>query len=130
MEVEILVAEVGADPAADQLFHILYDGTVIDEDRSACSAATPRPSPSASRPTRADGIRPRRRALRLAVAALAGPERTLQAADLEVALIDRSRHGPLLPPPRATTTSRPCSRPPSRPGRRPAETSGNGSAIP
>jgi len=27
MEVEILVAEVGHDPAGDQLFHILYDGT-------------------------------------------------------------------------------------------------------
>ena len=33
MEVEILVAEVGADGAADQLFHILYDGTVMDGGR-------------------------------------------------------------------------------------------------
>src|SRR5262249_31953766 len=33
MEVEILVAEVGAEPAGDQLFHILYDGTVMDERR-------------------------------------------------------------------------------------------------
>ena len=33
MEVEILVAEVGADGRDDQLFHILYDGTVVDEDR-------------------------------------------------------------------------------------------------
>ena len=33
LEVEILVAEVGATPADDQLFHILYDGTVMDEDR-------------------------------------------------------------------------------------------------
>ena len=48
MEVEILVAEVGAEPADDQLFHILYDGTVVDETRlHACSAARPRPSPSA-----------------------------------------------------------------------------------
>ena len=31
MEVEILVAEVGADADDDQLFHILYDGTLIDE---------------------------------------------------------------------------------------------------
>ena len=30
MEVEILVAEVGLDPAGDQMFHILYDGTVVD----------------------------------------------------------------------------------------------------
>ena len=33
MEVEILVAEVGADSSQDQVFHILYDGSVVDEDR-------------------------------------------------------------------------------------------------
>ena len=32
LEVEILVAEVGAEPSGDQLFHILYDGSVVDED--------------------------------------------------------------------------------------------------
>ena len=33
-EVEILVAEVGRDDAGqDELFHILYDGTVMDEER-------------------------------------------------------------------------------------------------
>ena len=32
MEVEILVAEVGDEPADDELFHILYDGSVVDED--------------------------------------------------------------------------------------------------
>ena len=31
MEVEILVAEVGHDASGDQMFHILYDGTVMDE---------------------------------------------------------------------------------------------------
>jgi proteasome alpha subunit len=31
-EVEILVAQVGGDAAADELFHILYDGTVMDEE--------------------------------------------------------------------------------------------------
>ena len=31
LEVEILVAEVGVATAGDQMFHILYDGTVIDE---------------------------------------------------------------------------------------------------
>ena len=31
LEVEILVAEVGLTPDQDQLFHIMYDGTVIDE---------------------------------------------------------------------------------------------------
>ena len=31
LEVEILVAEVGLTPDRDQLFHIMYDGTVVDE---------------------------------------------------------------------------------------------------
>ena len=31
MEVEILVAEVGADEAPDALYHVLYDGSVLDE---------------------------------------------------------------------------------------------------
>ena len=30
MEVEILVSEVGLEPEHDQMFHILYDGTVVD----------------------------------------------------------------------------------------------------
>src|ERR1700709_1783443 len=33
MEVEILVAEVGLEATEDRLFHVLYDGTVIDEHR-------------------------------------------------------------------------------------------------
>src|SRR3989440_7483966 len=33
LEVEILVAEVAGDAAGDQLFHILYDGTVVDEEQ-------------------------------------------------------------------------------------------------
>ncbi len=32
LEVEILVAEVGSTPGEDQLFHILYDGSVMDEE--------------------------------------------------------------------------------------------------
>ena len=31
MEVEILVAEVGGDGDADALYHVLYDGSVLDE---------------------------------------------------------------------------------------------------
>ena len=50
MEVEILVAEVN-DDGPDQLFHILYDGTVVDEDRYTVLGVTPTPSPSAWRAT-------------------------------------------------------------------------------
>jgi proteasome alpha subunit len=89
LEVEILVAEVGSEPAGDQLFHILYDGTVVDEDRFSVLGGE------------ADAITGRmkdafqagatlREALRVASAALGGPDRTLAVPDLEVAVLDRT----------------------------------------
>jgi proteasome alpha subunit len=89
MEVEILVAEVGADPSGDQLFHILYDGTLVDETGWCVLGGE------------AEAIGERMgaawveggtlgEALRAAVGALAGPDRTLAAAELEVAVLDRS----------------------------------------
>jgi proteasome alpha subunit len=93
MEVELLVAEVGADPSSDQLFHILYDGTVIDEDLSAVLGGDAETIAQRVSVDRAAGHPDLTAALRLAVAALAGPERTLHAGDLEVALIDRSSTG-------------------------------------
>lgn len=93
MEVELLVAEVGADPASDQLFHILYDGTVIDEDRSAVLGGDAEAIVERVSASRGDDPPDLTGALRVAVGALAGPERTLQAGDLEVALIDRSSTG-------------------------------------
>src|SRR4051795_5415875 len=91
LEVEILVAEVGmADGGShDQLFHILYDGTVMDENKFSVLGGE------------ADAITERieatwREALDLhdgigvAVAALAGEERTLTADDLEVAILGRT----------------------------------------
>ena len=77
MEVEILVAEVGLDPDGDQLFHILYDGTVVDERDFTvlggdAEAITARLSESC-----ADGLDARRRGAGSASAALAGPDRTL-----------------------------------------------------
>ncbi|MGN6696097.1 MAG: proteasome subunit alpha [Aquihabitans sp.] len=89
LEVEILVAEVGNGPEDDQLFHLLYDGTVIDETGSAVlggDAETVAERLTAAIPADPDlGA-----ALRAAVGALAGPERTLGADDLEVALLERS----------------------------------------
>jgi proteasome alpha subunit len=89
LEVEILVAEVGTTPAEDQLFHILYDGSVVDEDHYSVLGGE------------ADAIAGRlegafeadwdlERAVRATAAALAGPERTPVAADLEVAVLARS----------------------------------------
>ena len=35
LEVEVLVAELGTEPRADQLYHIAYEGTITDEDHFA-----------------------------------------------------------------------------------------------
>jgi len=78
MEVEILVAEVGANGADDQLFHILYDGTVMDERQFSVLGGD------------AESITGRLReldhaelslgaALVAATSALSGPDRTLKA---------------------------------------------------
>jgi proteasome alpha subunit len=89
MEVEILVAEIGDDRDADELFHILYDGSVVDEDRFSvlggeADAITGRLE-EAWREDFALGD-----ALRAAVSALAGADRTLTASELEVAALVRS----------------------------------------
>ncbi len=89
MEVEILVAEISEGAGTEQLFHILYDGTVNDESRwsvlgGEAEAISERLSDLH------DAGHDAAAALRAAVSALAGPERTLVADDLEVALLDRT----------------------------------------
>jgi proteasome alpha subunit len=89
MEVEILVAEVGAAPGDDQLFHILYDGTVMDEDAFTVLGG----EAEAIAGRLAEAFEPEldlAGALGAAVTALAGPERTLDPADLEVAVLERT----------------------------------------
>jgi proteasome alpha subunit len=89
MEVEILVAEVGPTPDDDQLFHILYDGTVMDERRSSVLGG----DADAIGTRLADGWTDDLSlsgAIRLGEDALSGPDRSLGAADLEVALLSRS----------------------------------------
>jgi proteasome alpha subunit len=89
LEVEILVAEVGEEPAGDQLFHILYDGTVVDEDRFSVLGGEADAITGRMRDTFQAGAT-LRDALRVASAALGGPDRTLAVPDLEVATLDRT----------------------------------------
>jgi proteasome alpha subunit len=89
LEVEILVAEVGRTRQGDQLFHILYDGSVVDEDRSTvlggeAEAIAGRLAGSYREEWDLAG------AVRGASAALSGADRTLKASDLEVAVLERS----------------------------------------
>jgi len=88
LEVEILVAELGADGRPDQLYHIAYEGTITDEERFAVlggDAATINERVAAAYE---DGWE-LAGALRAAVGALAGAERTLGPSDLEAAVLAR-----------------------------------------
>ncbi|MFZ9016054.1 MAG: proteasome subunit alpha [Ilumatobacteraceae bacterium] len=88
LEVEILVAEVGPEADGDQMFHILYDGTVMDHRDTAVLGGD------------ADAIGERLAAgyvpdldlggaVRLGVTALAGPDREIPHDELEVARLAR-----------------------------------------
>ena len=88
MEVEILVAEVGLDPEADQVFHILYDGSVVDEDRYSVIGGDAEAIGTRLETAYEPGL-DLGGAVRAAVGALAGPDRTLAATDLEVAALAR-----------------------------------------
>jgi len=89
MEVEILVAEVGEDGAQDQVFHILYDGSVVDEDRYSVIGGDAEAIGTRLEAAYQPGL-DLAGALRAAVGALAGPDRTLAPAELEVAVLSRS----------------------------------------
>jgi proteasome alpha subunit len=86
LEVEILVAELGDNE--NQLYHIAYEGTITDEDRFAVlggDAETITERVAAAWQPDWDMAT----AIKAAVAALAGPDRTLAAGDLEVATLSR-----------------------------------------
>ena len=89
LEVEILVAEIGNDASSDQLFHILYDGTVLDEKRFSvlggdADAIAARLGPElATTPDLGNAVQ-------VACRSLSGPDRTLVADDLEVAVLRRN----------------------------------------
>ncbi|MFT7473173.1 MAG: proteasome alpha subunit [Verrucomicrobiales bacterium] len=89
MEVEILVAEISDTPGEEQLFHILYDGTVMDEGDFVVlggdsDAISERVAGAYSLGLSASA------ALEVARSALAGEDRTLSDGDLEVAMLDRT----------------------------------------
>lgn len=89
LEVELLVVEVGDSPEHDRMFHILYDGTLLDERRFCVLGGD------------AEGIAKRMEssyrddlsidaAVKVAVSALTGGERSIAAGDLEVATLARN----------------------------------------
>jgi proteasome alpha subunit len=86
LEVEILVAELGDGRRPAQLYHIAYEGTITDEDRYAVLGGETEliAQRLEEQWTAAWGLSD---ALRGAVSALAGPDRTLTPDGLEVAVL-------------------------------------------
>src|SRR5262245_32790847 len=90
MEVEILVAEVGEDDAeGDLLFHILYDGTVMDEHDFTVVGGEAEAIARRLEESFEQGME-LGAALRLAVKSLAAPDRGLGACALEVPVLARA----------------------------------------
>ena len=90
-EVEILVAQVGADADADEMFHILYDGTVMDEEGFTVLGGQAESIAEVLKERYESGLS-RDGAIRFGADVLAGADdETLTADLLEVAFLDRSR---------------------------------------
>jgi proteasome alpha subunit len=97
LEVEILVAEIGASTAEDQIYRLTYDGSVSDEHGFVAMGGQAEQISSALEQRYSDG-QPLGDMLRLAVDVLGthggqpgSPPRQLEANQLEVAVLDRTR---------------------------------------
>jgi len=87
LEVEVLVAQLGNAARPTKLYRIAYEGTISDEPRFAVlggDAETIKERFAASE----EALEPLATTLKNAVAALAGAERTIDVADLEVGLLE------------------------------------------
>jgi proteasome alpha subunit len=80
---------VGTEPDDNQLFHILYDGTVMDERDYAAIGGDAEAINSRLSETWSEGL-DRGAAIALGRAALAGPDREIADDDLEVADLSRT----------------------------------------
>ncbi len=89
-EVELLVCEVGPTPDDDELYHIFYDGVVIDEHGCSAMGGNAESVLEALREGY-DVDADLQSAVRFGAQVLGGDDGPLAAAQLEVALLDRSR---------------------------------------
>jgi proteasome alpha subunit len=90
-EVEILVGQVGDSPAENELFHILYDGSVSDERGYVAMGGRSEELTGHLRDEYKDGLSLQESG-RLAIAALSKlEESSVGAENLEAAVLDRTR---------------------------------------
>ncbi len=92
LEVEIIVVAVGHVIDGDRLFHIRYDGSVTDEDGFVALGGDAEALRKRLKAADLEGL-DFTGAARAAIAALAGPDRTLAAEDIEFAVLDRLDEG-------------------------------------
>jgi proteasome alpha subunit len=89
MEVELLVAEIGVDKTSDRLFHVLFDGTVLDE-HNFCVLGGDSESVAKTLSASFKNDMNLKDVLKLSVAALSGADRKLTHDELEVAVLERN----------------------------------------
>lgn len=92
LEVEILVISIGFVPDGDRFFHIRYDGSVTDEDGSVALGGDAESIRTRLAAMNLEGL-DERGAAKAAIDALAGPDRTLSPAEIELAVLDRREEG-------------------------------------
>jgi proteasome alpha subunit len=86
LEVEILVAELGVGDSGSRLYHVAYDGTVSDEERFTVLGGEAETISARVGALYSPGWT-LAEALRACVSGLAGPDRSLNPADLEVGVL-------------------------------------------
>lgn len=97
-EVELCVGEIGATPADDRLYRLTYDGSIYDEPEYAVLGGQTEPIVAALKAGHSQDLS-LSEALAVAIRGLGavgadnGKTRDLSAAQLEVAILDRTRPG-------------------------------------
>ena len=89
MEVELLVAEIGVEKSDDRLFHVMYDGTVLDEHNFSVLGGDSQAVADRLKSGFAVDA-PLKIALQNAISALSGSETKLEHSDLEIAVLERN----------------------------------------
>lgn len=88
MEVEILIAEAGFAPEDDEIYHVTFDGLVVDEDKWCVLPTDADAISTRLKDTYQDSL-PLAEAFKVATQALSGPERTMTPNEMEGAVLER-----------------------------------------
>ena len=88
LEVEMIVAEIGDSAEDDQLFHLLYDGTVMDTSSFVVIGGEAELIRDRIQENWKSGLS-LKESIKLTTQALSGPDKSFTSGELEVALLSR-----------------------------------------